>query len=232
MGGEHHRDAVLGHLFHDGGEELATGQGVEVGYRFVQQQQLGPLAQGDGQRHLGLLTPRESPYPLVERDTKSSEAVGGQRLIPSGVNPSTEVEHLSDAEVLIQGLVLGDETDPGELLGTSRRRAIQHGDPAHRGADQADTQMQQRGLAGTVGTDQPDDAPRGYRQRAVPQRPTPAVTKADPAGLNRAHATPANSSRTPRTKQGLHVFDVEAGRTGRGKPAGQLGLELGVTGHL
>jgi hypothetical protein len=54
--GQDHRDAVLGHRGHHRGHELVPGQRVEHGQRLVQDQQLRPAGQRDGQRQLGLLT--------------------------------------------------------------------------------------------------------------------------------------------------------------------------------
>jgi hypothetical protein len=57
MRGQHHADLLIGGELHEALEELAAGQRVEAGHRFVQEQQLGPLGYGKGQRELSALPP-------------------------------------------------------------------------------------------------------------------------------------------------------------------------------
>jgi hypothetical protein len=79
-------------------------------------------------------------------------------LVPAGVEPGAHPQRVGDAEVAVQRLVLRDEADVGDRAGGARRAA----EDAHLTlgrAQQTDGEVQQRGLAGAVRTDQPDDLP-------------------------------------------------------------------------
>ena len=55
MRGEHDADALFGDDRGQIVEELAPGQGVEAGYRFVEEQQFGSFGHGKGEGQLGSL---------------------------------------------------------------------------------------------------------------------------------------------------------------------------------
>jgi hypothetical protein len=58
-GGEHHRDVTVDSHSGEGGEELASGEGIERGERLVQQQDARPLAERKAERDLGFLPARQ-----------------------------------------------------------------------------------------------------------------------------------------------------------------------------
>src|SRR6266571_3732463 len=90
---------------------------------------------------------------------------------------------VGDAQPGVGGAVLGDEADPGQLRRVGGGAAAEHLDAARGRRQQPDGQMQQRGLAGPVGADQPDDPPGGDVKETVRQRPTSPVPLAEPLGL-------------------------------------------------
>ena len=97
---------------------------------------------------------------------------------------------VGDRERRVGRRVLGDEADPPELRRALGGTAVEHLDRARRRLQQADREMEQRRLAGPVRADEPDDLPGGDRERAVAERPAPAVLLAEPVGLkNGGHAT-------------------------------------------
>jgi hypothetical protein len=88
--------------------------------------------------------------------------------------------------------VLGEETDPAELLRGADRALAQDPDPSRVRFQQPGGQLQQGGLARAVRPDEPGHPPGGDRQGAVGERPPPPVALAEAAGLdNSVHATPS-----------------------------------------
>ena len=65
MGGEHDAELVLGDGLHQVLQELAAGQRVERGDRLVQDQQLGPLGQAQGEGELGALAAGQLARPAA-----------------------------------------------------------------------------------------------------------------------------------------------------------------------
>jgi hypothetical protein len=172
-------------------EELAPGQRVKGGQRLVQQQQLPPLGQGQGQGDLRALPAGQGGDATVERDAEPLQPPPGQGPVEAGVELGAHGEVLGDAEVAVQGGVLGDEADLGEQPGAAGR-LVEHPDAAGGGGQQANGQMEQGGLAGAVGADQGGDATPWDGQVAVAQGPGAPVALAEPAGLQRrAHAMPS-----------------------------------------
>ena len=86
--------------------------------------------------------------------------------------------------------VLGEETDPGELLRGAARPLAQDADGARVRFQQPGGQLQQGGLARAVRPDQPGHPSGGDRQGAVGERLPPPVALAEAAGLDDSgHAT-------------------------------------------
>ena len=82
--GEHHAELLVGHRLHEVLEELAAGQRVEAGHRLVEEQQLGPLGDAQGQGELRALAAREPPGSLlgVEPEPRDALARPGWRPTP------------------------------------------------------------------------------------------------------------------------------------------------------
>ena len=84
MRGEHDADPVLGHDLHQALQELPPGQRVQARDRLVEQQQLGPLGDREGQGELGALAAgeRAGPLPRVEAELPRSGARRARRPSP------------------------------------------------------------------------------------------------------------------------------------------------------
>ncbi len=184
MGGDHHGRLGLGGRLHERLQELAAGQRVEAGDRLVQQQQLGSLGQRQGERDLGALAARQRADRPVSGDGKLAQPVGGESAVKAWVELAAKPQQLGGGEVPIQGHVLGDKADPGQVLGSVLVRGAQHPDAAAAGLQQADGQVEQGGLAGTVGAHQGPDPTGGQGEGAVLQRPV--APRGSPVGFGQA----------------------------------------------
>ena len=81
--GQHHADAVLGDGLHQVLQELAAGERVEAGDRLVEDQQLGPLGHGQGQRELGALSAGQLARPLARVQAELLDPAPGRDRRPS-----------------------------------------------------------------------------------------------------------------------------------------------------
>ena len=63
--GQHDAEPLLGDGLHQALQELAPRQRVEAGHRLVEEQQLGPLGQRQGERELGPLAAGQRAGPLA-----------------------------------------------------------------------------------------------------------------------------------------------------------------------
>ncbi len=89
-----------------------------------------------------------------------------------GLSQRAEAQVVGDAQPGVGGRLLGDEADLRELGRAAGRPAAEDLDRAGGRREQADRQVQQRGLAGPVGPDQADDPPGGDGQVAVATAPS------------------------------------------------------------
>ena len=155
--------------------------------------------------------PDSDPGPLLRVQAELPDPPLRQLVVPAGVEPGAEAEVIGDPHPGVDGRVLGDEADPGQL----RRRWPAGGSPRtlivpRVGASSPVARLQQGGLARAVGPDEPDDVAFGDGQRAVAQRPGPPVLLAQPAGLDDGgHQRPPRRSscgtrcgRSPRCHRG------------------------------
>ena len=74
---------MLGDGLHEVPQELPPGQGVEAGDRLVEQQQLGPLGDRQGEGELGPLAAGQRPGPLPEVEAELADAAVGELGRPS-----------------------------------------------------------------------------------------------------------------------------------------------------
>ncbi len=112
--GHHDGGAVLGGLRHQRAHQLVPGQRVEVGHRLVQEQQFGPLAEGEGEGDPGALAAGEgADAGLRVQVAARDDPLGAGRVPAPGVEVGAHAQRLGDGELRVQRLVLGDEADPG-----------------------------------------------------------------------------------------------------------------------
>ena len=173
---------MLGGDVADPVQEVATGQRVQAGHRLVQDQQLGALRDGQGERELGPLSPGQPPGTLVGVEAELGDAALGETAIPVRVEPAAEPQVVADRQAGVRRRVLGDEPDPGELRRALRGPRAEHLDAARVRGDQPDGEAHQGRLAGPVRSDQPHHAPGRDREGAVSQRPPPPVPLAEAPG--------------------------------------------------
>ena len=189
MRGEDDGEACLGDRVHQGLEELTAGERVEARDGLVEEEELGPLREGERERHLRPLAARERADPLAERNAQASQTILGPLSVPAAVQAAAEGEHLPDLEAGIERRVLRDEAHALEDGPVSPRRRAEDLDPAARRCEQADRQVEQSRLAGAVRPHQRRDTPGRQRERAVAERPLVPVALPEPGRLeDRAHA--------------------------------------------
>ena len=81
--GEQDADLVLGDRLHQDLQELAPGERVQARDRLVEDQQLGPLGQREGQGELGALAAGELPRLLARVQAESLDPAVGLPRRPS-----------------------------------------------------------------------------------------------------------------------------------------------------
>jgi hypothetical protein len=157
MGGQQDGEPVLGDGGHQDPHEVPAGDRVEVGERFVQDQQRRPFGQCQGQRDLGLLAARQVTRPPLQRNGQLLQPPLGQSLIPAQVEGAAHPEQVGDREVPVQRVLLGDESDSGQRLRRAGAGVLTEDlDGSLNGPKKAGDQLQQRGLTGPVRADQSD----------------------------------------------------------------------------
>ncbi len=162
-----------GGLAHQQAHQLVPRERVEVGHRLVQEQQFGPLAQGEGERDPGALAAGEGADPPVRVQVAAGhDPARGVRVPVAGVEVGAHAQRLGDRELLVQRLVLVDEADPGAGGG---RVGAEHADRALGGCEQSGGEREERGLAGAVGSDDGAHASGGQPEGTVAQRPGAAA---------------------------------------------------------
>ncbi len=147
----------------------------------------------EGERELGLLAARELADLPIERDVKRSEAGLGLRYVETGIERIGHLEHRLDAEMAMERSVLRDEGDLRESFGRTWFELAEDPDRPGRRRCEPDRQMEQRRLAGPVGSDQCNDSFGRDRERALLERPVRAVPLAERVCFDDVHAIPFRS---------------------------------------
>jgi hypothetical protein len=181
-------------------------QRVEPSYRFVEEQQLRVAGKRDRERYLGVLAAGQLAHPAVEGDGKlvepsRAEPSEGVGLVPARAEVADQTQGVRYGQIRIQRGVLRDEADPVQRLHRARPQLVENRDLTDRRHRESNRQVQQCGLAGTLGPDQRDDPARRDRQRAPLQRPGATVTLAEsmsPIALTRRSPPPAGPVRAVR----------------------------------
>ena len=160
VGADQHGHAVGGEPV-DLVPELAPRLGIDAGGGLVEQQQLGLVQHGGGQRQALLPAARERAGELV-RAVGEAEPLQrlGHPLAPpvQGVEAGDEVEVLPDGEILVEAEALGHVAD----LALDRPRLVddvvaEAGAAAAVGRQQAAQHADGRGLAAAVGAEEAAD---------------------------------------------------------------------------
>ena len=129
-----------------------------------------------------------------------------QAGVPGRVEPGAHAEVVGDGERGVDGRVLGDETDLGQVVRVRGGPGPEHAERARRRCDQPAGQLQQGGLAGPVGTDQTDDPAPRHAQ--LSSRSGPCVCRTAWSGCRR----PAPESRDgPFSSAGFRCAEPDFG---------------------
>ena len=164
MRGEHDAHLLVGHDLHQALEELASGQRVQARHRLVEQEQLRPLGDRQQSGRAGLAGHRRATRPAgAGRGRAARPGARRQRGSQVGLSmrPSAGAWPPTGRR---RRACPGPRSRPGRVGRAVAGAATEHADRARRRRQQPDGEVQQRGLAGAVGTDQPDDPARGNGQ--------------------------------------------------------------------
>ena len=94
--GQHDGQFLLGDGLHQVLQELPPGQRVKAGHRLVQDQQLGTLGDGQGQRELGPLPAGQGAGLLAGIQVKPVDPVARQLCVPARVEARAQFEVIGD----------------------------------------------------------------------------------------------------------------------------------------
>src|SRR5271169_2703422 len=101
-----HADFLVSDRLHENLEELTTSERVQTGDGLVEQKQLWPLGDCQGERQLGALTPGELSGTLARIETELLDTVLGQLGVPAGIEMGAQAKMVADAERGIDGRFL------------------------------------------------------------------------------------------------------------------------------
>ena len=192
VGRHQHGHAVLAYRREHRAHEVVPGKGVKRGEGLVEDKQPRPPGQRQGQRELCPLPAGQLRGFAVQRDVKLAQPGAGVGRVEAAVQVPGEPDHVRGGQVRVHRRVLRDERDAVQRGARAGGQPPENGRGARGRGRQAYQQVQQRGLARAVGPDQRGQVPPGQRERAVPQRPGPAVVLAQANGLDDVHATPSS----------------------------------------
>jgi hypothetical protein len=172
-------------------QRLAAG-GVDARQRFVQQQHRPPSDQRPGERHVVALPGGQGPWPAVEQALQGEHAcLGGDALgdlvAVDPVDLEREPDVRGDVEVGLQARLLRDHGDVPGAGGQRRDVPAVEPDPTGGGFLQAGDHPQQRGLAGTGGTEEDDALPGVDPQVDVVEQPLPTTGQGHPVEFDAGH---------------------------------------------
>src|SRR5437762_3452922 len=157
---EDHARAVFGHDAHELLEQLEARDRIEVRDWLVEKQHLGPLAERERKRHLGALSGRKRPHRTVERQAEVLDARERVGVVPSRIEPASDLERFGDREAQMKRAVLGNEPDPREeRYALSPRVEPEDADASRGRAMESDGDLKKRRLPGAVRSDQTGDLP-------------------------------------------------------------------------
>ena len=116
--GQHHGQLLLGDGLHQVLQELPAGQRVQAGHRLVQDQQLGTLGDGQGQRELGALPAGQGAGLLAGIQVQLLDPAARQPGVPVRVEVCAEIQVIGDRQPGSKVSVV--EMLPGLLPGADR----------------------------------------------------------------------------------------------------------------
>src|SRR3954452_16262528 len=155
---------------------------VEAGRGLVEEDQLGVADQGEGEVQAAQLPAREPPRRLVGLLLQAGQ---GQDLVDvagRGVERGEVLQGLAHADVAVDPRALQDDPHPPAQLGRlSGRVDAEHAHLARGPVAIALEDLHRGGLAGAVGTEEPEDLPPGHGEVDRPDGLHLAVALGQPA---------------------------------------------------
>src|SRR5207247_10088802 len=174
---EEHAPAGIGLYAHELLELLEASDRIEVRHWLVERRHLGPLAERERKRHLGALSGRKRPDRTVERQAEVLDTCERVGVVPSRIEPASDLERLSDREARMKRAVLGDEADARQKCNAfAPGIESEDADPPRGRTVQPDGDLEERRLSRAVWTDKTGDLPAGQQEIASTKRVGPSVS--------------------------------------------------------
>ena len=104
MGGQHDAELLFGDGLHQVLQELPPGERVEARDRLVEDEQLGPLRDAQGERELRTLAAGQLPGPLPRVQAELLDPRLRQGAVPARVEPRAETQMVGDAQPAYVGV--------------------------------------------------------------------------------------------------------------------------------
>ena len=143
-------------------DQLVAHQSVESGEGFVEDDQPRMVGERRRQRCFDAHAARQVLQFAIARQFEFAHQVIGQRLVPGGIEGREEIEEVTDGHPARQFLVLGDVAYAREVAwAEAARRRFEDFAVAGSGAKDVHQGFDGGGLAGSVGSDQREDAAWG-----------------------------------------------------------------------
>ncbi len=127
---QHDGGAGLGRAVEQRLHEGATRQGVEVGERLVEEKHVRAFSERERERHLCSLASGKFANTLPGWDAQLIETGSRDRVVPSLIESSPQLERVVDSESPVQRNILCDQTNPADESGVATRDRAQNGDGA------------------------------------------------------------------------------------------------------
>jgi Transcription factor WhiB len=100
------------------------------GHGLIQDQQLGPFGDAEGEGELGALPTRQLPRPAGGVQAEPLDPVARLASVPAGVEPGAQLQMVGDAQPGVGESILGDEADLGRPRGDRGRGPLDLQPPA------------------------------------------------------------------------------------------------------
>jgi len=143
----------------DGGlEKLPPGEGVETPRGFVEEQQLGPVAESAKQRDLPSLALGKSFDSLTRAEVETFDEPAGHLVVPRSEEGAVELDYLVHLEEAGENLVFGHETDAAlDLDGSLVGIVTEDLDRSPLLVEHPHSNVDEGGLAGAVAAEESDN---------------------------------------------------------------------------
>ena len=184
VGGEEDRGAALAALGREDGPDQLTVLGIEADGGLVEDQEVGPVQRGAGDVHQPPPAARELPRWLRGPRPQSGPVdrggdCGAHRAAAQPGQARREPQVLLDREQAVDAGLLKHEAEPAPDGAALAHDVVAEDTRAAAGGGEQGGEEQHRcGLAGAVGPEQADQAPRPVRRGTARRAPAPPRSRA------------------------------------------------------